>query len=136
MFYSWSFIVLIYINDFSKVFSTNAKLFADNTSLFFVVNNIQILQIILIKAWKEWISGLIDRKWNLIQILLNKLKKLFLVTRQKKDLILHYCLIVPVLISSDIFPITLGSYTWHSVKVWRPSKNGFWKSKQNFRTSS
>ena len=136
MFHSWSFIVLIYINDFSKVFSTNAKLFADNTSLFFVVNNIQILQIILMKAWKEWISGLIDRKLKFNPDTAKQAQEVILSHKTEKRS--HPALLLN---STSVNQLRhLPNYTRKLYltlsQIWRPSKNGFWKSKQNFRTSS
>ena len=39
--YSFLYCFLVYINDLAEGLSTNAKLFADDTSLFSVINNIQ-----------------------------------------------------------------------------------------------
>ena len=39
--YSFLFLFLIYINDLTEGFSSNAKLFADDTSLFSVIHDIQ-----------------------------------------------------------------------------------------------
>ena len=40
-FHTRSLLLLIYINDLVEDLSSNGKLFADNTSLFFVINDIQ-----------------------------------------------------------------------------------------------
>ena len=42
-------LLLIYINDLSEGFSSNAKPFADDASLFSFIHDIQTLKLILIK---------------------------------------------------------------------------------------
>ena len=46
-------LLLIYINDLSEGFSSNAKPFADDASLFSFIHDIQTLKLILIKIWKS-----------------------------------------------------------------------------------
>ena len=43
---------LIYIKDLTDSFTSNKKLFEDDTSLFSVVHDTQHLQMISIKVWK------------------------------------------------------------------------------------
>ena len=60
---------LIYINDLSDGLTANARLFADDVSLFFVVNNINVSTTNLnsdlskINAWanQKWLSKLIPK---------------------------------------------------------------------------
>ena len=68
---------LIYINDLTEGVSSNARLFADDTSLFSVTYDIQSSAINLNKNL-ERISKCATQ-WKM-QILLNKLKKSFLVS--------------------------------------------------------
>ena len=67
---------LIYINYLSDNLSSNVKLFADDTSLFSVIHDINVSagELILIIC-----RGLFIGKYILIQMLVNKLKKLYLV---------------------------------------------------------
>ena len=66
---------------------------------FLLCMTLKHLQMISIKIRKQLIAGLFNGKLTLIQILLNKLKKSFLVAKQKKYMILRQCLIIPVVLS-------------------------------------
>ena len=74
-FHTWSFIFLIYINDLTEGLSTNAKLFADDTSLFLVMHDIQTSANNLNKDLER------ANNWATQWKLLNKLKKSFLVAK-------------------------------------------------------
>ena len=75
---------LICINDLSEGLSTNAKLFADDTSLFSVIHDSQTSANVLNKDLEMIHNWAFQWKLNLTQTLLNKLKKSFLVVKQKK----------------------------------------------------
>ena len=82
---------------------------------FLLCMTIKHLQMISIKIRKQSIAGLFNGKLTLIQILLNKLKKSFLVAKQKKYMILRYCLIIPVVLSHHpkitwVLYLTLSQY--------------------------
>ena len=76
---------LIYINDLTEGLSTNAKLFADDTSLFSVIHDIQTSANNLNKDLERISNWATHGKWALIQILLNKLKNSFLVACEKNS---------------------------------------------------
>ena len=59
----------------------------------------RLLQMILTKIYKWYTTGLFNEKLILAQTLLNKLKKSSLVMKQKKSLILPYCLIMRKLLN-------------------------------------
>ena len=75
---------LIYINDLSDNLSSNVKLFADDSALFSVINDINMSSGELNKHLKKSETGLFTGKWFLIQMLVNKLKKLCLEGKWKK----------------------------------------------------
>ena len=67
---------LIYINDLSNNLSSTAKLFADDTSLFPVVNDINMSDFHLNSDLKKYLNGLINGECLSILIFLSRLKKL------------------------------------------------------------
>ena len=82
-----SLLFFIYINDLTKGISSNAKLFADDTSLFSVTHDVQTSANNLNKDL-ERIS-----KWATKQA-----EEVIFSHKSKKRFILHYCLIMPVLL--------------------------------------
>ena len=66
---------LIYVNDLPDGWSSNAKLFADDTSLFSVVHDINKSVIELKATQKKLMIGPFNGKWLSIQIVASKLKK-------------------------------------------------------------
>ena len=68
---------LIYINDLSDSLSSNAKLFADDASLFSAVHDINTSAIELNKDLKRSMIGPFNGKLLSIQIVASKLKKLY-----------------------------------------------------------
>ena len=76
---------LIYINDLTEGLSSNARLFADDTSLFSVIRDIQISANNLNK----------DLERNTTK---QAQEVIFSRKSKKKKSILHYCLIMPVLL--------------------------------------
>ena len=74
----------IYINDFTEGLTNNIKLFADDTSLLSVVYDTQTSANDINEDLKLIITGPFNRKWTLIQTLLNILMKSFLAAKQKK----------------------------------------------------
>ena len=77
---------LIYINDLPEGISTNAKLFADDASLFFVIHDNRISANDFNKDLEMIHNGTFQWKinFNPVQPLLNKLRNSFLVVTQKK----------------------------------------------------
>ena len=73
---------LIYVNDISRIFY-QSKLFTDDTSLFSVIHDSQSSANDFIKDAEIYINGLFNGSWILTKTLLNKLKKLSLVVKQK-----------------------------------------------------
>ena len=78
---------LIYINDLSNKTSTT-KLFADDTSLFSVVNDVNLSQLHHNSDLKKYLNGLINGKFPSILIFLSRLKKLYFQEKLLKHLIL------------------------------------------------
>ena len=62
--------------------------FADDASLFSVIHGINVFAAELNEDLKKVSNGLLNGKWFLIQMLVNKLKKLYLVWKEKKPFIL------------------------------------------------
>ena len=79
---------LIYVNDLSEGLSANAKLFWDDTSLFFVIYDIQTSANELNNDLEMIHNWVFNGKWILTQNILNKLKKSYLIVKQKNYLIL------------------------------------------------
>ena len=79
---------LIYVNDLSEGLSANAKLFWDDTSLFFVIYHIQTSANELNNDLEIIHNWVFNGKWILTQNVLNKLKKSYLIVKQKNYLIL------------------------------------------------
>ena len=83
---------------YSEGLSINVKLFADDTSLFPVIHDSETFANVLNKDLDmihNWVF-----QWNILtQTLPNKLKKSFLVVKQKNYLILLKCLIMQMLIN-------------------------------------
>ena len=108
---------MIYNNDLTENLSTNVKISADDTSFFYDIhtstNNLK-------KDLKKEVSGLLNGKLSLFQIVLNKLKKEFLAAKQK---ILDYYLIMPMLLGyvyRKQFKIILGNqlkFDYHLIVV-------------------
>ena len=73
---------LIYINDLSDNLNSNEKLFADHTSLFLVVHNVNTSKELNndLKKVNDWLS---NGKLFSIIIRINKPRKLFFVANQK-----------------------------------------------------
>ena len=71
------FLFLIYINDLSNNLSSKTKLFADDTSLFSVVNDVNLSEFHLNSDLKKYLNGLINGKYLSILIFLSRLKKLY-----------------------------------------------------------
>ena len=63
---------LIYINDLTDNINSKMKLFADDSSLFVRVNNVNMTHEQLVGDLKRLIIGQINGKWNLIRTLLNR----------------------------------------------------------------
>ena len=79
------FLFLIYINDLPDGLKSECKLFADDTSLFFAVHHMNGLASDLnedLETIGNWEINLLNGKSTLIQTLMNKLKKLYLVRRE------------------------------------------------------
>ena len=74
---------LIYINDLSENLTSNAKPFADDTSLFSVVHDVSISAKDLNDDLEKLMTGLSNGKLVSIQIQANKPRKLFSVANQK-----------------------------------------------------
>ena len=77
---------LIYINDLTEGLSSNAKLFADDTSLFSVIHDIQISANNLNKDLERISKWVTQWKKNFNPDTTNKLKRSFSVANQKKGL--------------------------------------------------
>ena len=75
---------LIYINDLSNELSSNPRLFADDTSLFLVVQDTNLLANALNNDLNKLITGHINEKSVLILILPNKIKSFFLIKLRNK----------------------------------------------------
>ena len=85
---------LIYINDLSNNLSSTAKLFADDTSLFSVVNDVNLSEFHLNSDLKKYLNGLINGKYLSILIFLSRLKKLYFQEKLLKHLILQSFLMI------------------------------------------
>ena len=85
---------LIYINDLSNNLSSTAKLFADDTSLFSVVNDVNLSQLHHNSDLKKYLNGLINGKFPSILIFLSRLKKLYFQEKLLKHLILQSFLMI------------------------------------------
>ena len=109
---------LIYINDLTEGISSNA----DDASLFSVTHDIQTSANNHNKDLERISNWATQWKMNFNPDTTKQAQEV-IFSRKLKKFILHYCLIMPVL--PGHFPKTLGNYTWQSVKVWRPYKNGF-----------
>ena len=101
---SGSLLNLMHDFDLTESLSVNTKLFADDTSLFSVIHDIHTWTLTFnpdttIKTQEVAFSGKLTKK-------------------------VHPPLLFDNANITDIFPKTLGNYTWHSVKFWWPSKNG------------
>ena len=68
---------LIYINDLSNNLSSTTKLFADNASLFSIVNDVNSPEFHLISGLKKYLNGLINGKCLLTLKFLSRFKKLY-----------------------------------------------------------
>ena len=79
---------LIYINGFSNNLSSTAKLFTDDTSLFSVVNDINLFEVHLNSDLKKYLNRLIDGKCFSLMIFLCKPKKLYFLEK----LLTHFIL--------------------------------------------
>ena len=108
---------LIYINDLTEGISSNA----DDASLFSVTHDIQTSANNHNKDLERISNWATQWKMNFNPDTTKQAQEV-IFSRKLKKFILHYCLIMPVL--PGHFPKTLGNYTWQSVKVWRPYKNG------------
>ena len=64
----------IYISDLSDNLSSNIKLFADDTSLFSAIHDINVSAAELNEDLRKIAIGLFNVKWFLIQMLAKKLK--------------------------------------------------------------
>ena len=83
-----SLLYLIYINDLSNNLSSTAKPFADDTSLFSVVNDVNLSEFHLNSDLKKCLNELINGKCLSIPIFLSRLKKLYFQEKLLKHLIL------------------------------------------------
>ena len=73
-------VFLIYINDLSENLSSNVKIFANDTILFSVIHDINVFAGEFNEDLKKkFATGLFNGKWLLVQMLVNKLNKLYLV---------------------------------------------------------
>ena len=99
---------MIYINDLTEGLSTNAKLFADDTSLFSVIHDIQTSANNLNKDLERISNWATQWKMNFNPDTTKQAQEV-IFSRKLKKFILHYCLIMPVL--PGHFPKTLGNYT-------------------------
>ena len=88
------FLFLIYINDLSNNLSSKTKLFADDTSLFSVVNDVNLSEFHLNSDLKKYLNGLINGKYLSILIFLSRLKKLYFQEKLLKHLILQSFLMI------------------------------------------
>ena len=82
---------LIYINDLSNNLSSTTKLF---TSLFCVVNDVNLSQFHLNNDLKKYLNGLINEKCPSILIFLSRFKKLYFQEKLLKHLILQTFLMI------------------------------------------
>ena len=73
---------LIYISNLSGGLKSECKLFADDTSRFSVVHDINTSASNLNEDLEKISNWGLNGKWSLIQILINKLKKLYLIGRK------------------------------------------------------
>ena len=108
-------IFLIYINDLSGNLSIIAKLFADDTSLFSIVQNVNTsashLNSDLIKI------GDFNGKLVLILTLANKPRKLFSLVESERHVILPFISIISQ--SKSPFSKASGNDFRHQIKFWR-----------------
>ena len=88
------FLFLIYINDLSNNLSSKTKLFADDTSLFSIVNDVNLSEFHLNSDLKKYLNGLINGKCPSILIFLSRLKKLYFQEKLLKHLILQSFLMI------------------------------------------
>ena len=86
----------IYINDFPNGFSSNAKLFADDTSVFSVVHNITDSANLLNSDLSKIANVLYNGKLVLIRIQQNKLKRSYSLTKPHREITRALCLIITV----------------------------------------
>ena len=93
-----SLLFLSYINNLPNVLSSNAKLFADDTSLLSVGHNITDSSNLLKGDISIMMNGLYNRKWVSILIIKNKLKRTFSVAKPQRQIIQVLCLIITQLI--------------------------------------
>ena len=93
---------MIYINDLKEALPSNAKLFADDTSLFSVIHDIQTSANNLIKDLNlnkdlERISNWATQ-WKMNSDNIKEAQEVILSCKLKKMFILYYCLKMPALL--------------------------------------
>ena len=94
--YSDSLLLLIYINDLTEDFSSNTKLFADDTSLFSVIHDIQTCPNNLNKDLERKSNWVTYWKINFNPDITKQSQEAIFSRKLKKKVILHYCLIMLV----------------------------------------
>ena len=89
---------MIYINDLTEELSLGAKLFADDTSLFSVIHDIQTSANNLNKDLERISKWATQWKMNFNSDTAKQAQEVNFNRKSKKGFILHYCLIMPVLL--------------------------------------
>ena len=84
----------IYINDLPNGFNSNAKLFADDTSVFSVVHNITNSANLLNSDLSKITNVLYNGKLVLIRIQQNKLKRSYSLAKPHREITRALCLII------------------------------------------
>ena len=75
---------LIYVNDLSNNLSSTTKIFADDTSLFSVENDVNLSEFHLNSDLKKYLNGLINGKCLSIRMFLSRLKKVIFLRKAVK----------------------------------------------------
>ena len=88
----------LYINDLTEGLSTNAKLFADDTSLFSVIHDIQTFANNLNKGLERISNWATQWKMNFNPDTIKQAQEVISSRKLKKKFILNYCLIMLVLL--------------------------------------
>ena len=99
---------MIYINDLTEGFSSNAKLFTDDTSLFSVIHDIQTSPNNLNKDLERISNWATQWKMNFNPDTIKQAQEVIFSRKVKKHFIVHYYLIMLVLLGH------LPQNTWES----------------------
>ena len=89
---------MIYIYDLIEGLSSNAKLFVDDTSSFFVIHDIQTSANNLKKDLEKINKWATQLKMNFNSDITKQAQEVIFSGKLKKRFILHYCLMMPLLL--------------------------------------